>query len=486
MFKTFFLCPLVLFFSAVSSFAACHAVGPTGAGDGSGSTWSNRMNKLPSKLVRGDIYYLMDGSYGSYSFTTPNSGTNRITVKKAQSYDYGRAADGCSNDISTGWTVSSMGAGQATFSSFDAPVAGISYVTVDGNGTSTAPGCGTAATAKSSAKDCGIKFVTSVGGDGPLDIGLNGGGSNRSNGWTLRYIEGQGSGDAGNGTGSGEENAMWCRGGCDSLSVEHVWWYNSSCNFIKLPWSAGATIHASYFKQNYSASACHGQFYIQEVDSSNVEFSNNVIQDIQGTGMWVLMTSGTTNGMRIYNNSIFRTSGSSRPGFSNGFFSCISSGTKCDNISFIGNSIANYTADYVGSAGIFTQNSGGSASFTFENNIFYNTKNIGFSLGGGSFTENHNSWLNSGSPANGSSDVTVTSGAPNPFVDWPNADFRLVGQNANWGNGLALGAPYNVDAAGNARPGSDGTWNRGAFEYGAGGQAVLPPTPPSGLAATVK
>ena len=120
----------------------------------------------------------------------------------------------------------------------------------------------------------------------------------------------------------------------------------------------------------------------------------------------------------------------------------------------------------------------------WQNNLFYNTSNVGFSLNGASLAEDHNSWLNSGSPRSGQADVTVTGGAPNPFVAWPNADFRLVGQNAAWQDGATEVAPYNVDKAGSARPGFDGLWDRGAFEF-AGTQTTLP-MPPSGLTASVK
>ena len=441
------------------------------------------MNKLPSTLVRGNTYYLADGSYGSYTFNTANSGTTRVTVKKAQSYDFGRTSDGCSTDISAGWNAATMGSAQAMFSSFDGgatPTKG--YITLDGNGTSTASGCGTSPTTNTAAKDCGIKFTVSLGSSGPITIGQNG---QRSTGWTIRYVETQGAGDANN-TSSSEENHVRCAGACDEFLVEHVWWYNSSCNFIKLPWTTSATFRDSYFKQNYSASACHGQLFLSEVDTSNVTFYNNVIQDIQGTGMWVIVTGGQATNFNIYNNSIFRTSGSSRPGFSNGLFSCINAGSKCTNMNFIGNSVANYTADYQGALGIHCN--GDPSTFTWQNNIFYNTSpadRLAFSTCGGTFTEDHNSWLNSGSPANGAGDITVTSGAPNPFVNWPNGDFRLASQNANWGSGAILASPFSVDALGNLRPGTDGVWNRGAFEY-AGTAAPPPPAPPTKLTTLVQ
>jgi hypothetical protein len=466
---------LMLAATAATSFGACHAVGPAAGGSGSGSDWNNRMGKLPTNLVRGDTYYLMDGSYGGYTFTTANSGTTRVTVKKAQSYDFGRAADGCSNDISAGWNAATMGSAQAGFSSFNGGSTQ-GYLTLDGNGSSTAAGCGTSPTTNTQPKDCGIKFTVSQGSTGPITIGQNG---QRVAGWTIRYVETQGAGD-GNNNGSTEENHVRCAGACDAFLVEHVWWYNSSCNSIKLPWTTSATFRDSYFKQNFSSSACHGQFYLSEVTTSNVTFADNVIQDIQGTGIWVVVTGGQADNYNIYNNVIVKTQGSSRAGVSNGIFACINSGSKCTNWKFIDNSIINFAGDYSGSAGILSENNNGN-SYTWQNNLFYNSSGVGFTLNGAAFTEDHNSWLNSGSPRSGTGDIAITSGAPNPFINWPGANFRLANQNADWGAGVPLPSPFNVDMAGTSRPGANGVWDRGAFEYG-GGQA---PAPPSSLSTAV-
>src|SRR5277367_3178033 len=95
---------------------ACHAVSPNGSGSKTGADWNDAYAGLPSTLVRGDIYYLADGNYGNnLSVTTAASGTTTITLKKAQSYDYGRSSEGCSNDISAGWNASTMGASQAAW-----------------------------------------------------------------------------------------------------------------------------------------------------------------------------------------------------------------------------------------------------------------------------------------------------------------------------------------------------------------------------------
>jgi hypothetical protein len=479
--RKFYPLVLLLIFSAsvTQCFAACHAVGPSAAGNGSGSDWSNRMNKLPGTLQRGDTYYLMDGSYGSYSMNTANSGTTPITVKKAQSYDFGRSSDGCSNDISAGWNSGTMGSGQAIFTNFGNNCATCGYFTLDGNGQSNGVGCGVAPNLSSGTLDCGFKFTVSSGSSGPLDIGVNAGGSNRTPNWTIRYLEIAGPGDF-----ATDQNFIWCHGGCDNLLIEHAYWYNSACDFIKLPWTNSTTVRSSYFKQNYSTSTCHGQMYLSEVNTSNVDFHNNVFQDIQGTGLFVIVTGGRASNYKIYNNVVFRPSSSSRPGFSNGIWACINAGSTCTNISFVQNDVINYAVDYSGALGILDENGGG--SYTWENNLFYSnpSSSVGFTLNGSTLTHDHNSWLNSGSPSSGSGDITITSGASNPFANWASGNFALVSEDANWGNGAALAQPFNVDMANNTRPGTDGVWDRGAMQY-AGTQAQAP-APPTALTALVQ
>jgi hypothetical protein len=70
-----------------------------------------------------------------------------------------------------------------------------------------------------------------------------------------------------------------------------------------------------------------------------------------------------------------------------------------------------------------------------------------------------------------SDDKDVQIGAGNPFVDLANEDFRL--SSATSSGKSDLGSPYNVDAYGNIR-GSDGVWDRGAYEYNSGGGTSRP------------
>ena len=89
-----------------TAYAATRYVRPGATGSNTGTDWANAYTALPSSLVRGDTYYLADGTYGSYSFDDNASGTNVIYIKKATSADHGDA---------TGWS-DSYGAGTALFS----------------------------------------------------------------------------------------------------------------------------------------------------------------------------------------------------------------------------------------------------------------------------------------------------------------------------------------------------------------------------------
>jgi hypothetical protein len=228
---------------------------------------------------------------------------------------------------------------------------------------------------------------------------------------------------------------------------------------------------------------CHGQLLLSEVNTDNIVFYSNIIEDITGTSIWSTVTGGQNDGWLIYNNIIERPNGSTRPGPSQGLISCVNAGNLCTNYQFIGNTIVNETDDYAGHLGMMCLE-GNPCTATWRNNLYYNTSNIGFDMNGGKLAEDHNTFLNSGSVSkyySNSTDVIIASGAPNPFVNWPNGDFRLANQNAAWVGGAALQSPFNVDIAGSPRPGSDGVWDRGAYEYG-GSQT---PLPPSGLVTAV-
>ena len=92
-------------FSVQAQQVFCVRAGATGSGNG--SDWNNAYPSLPGNLQRGATYYIADGSYGTYTFNDPTSGSTPITIKKATLSDHGPAA---------GWQ-SGFGDGQAVFNS---------------------------------------------------------------------------------------------------------------------------------------------------------------------------------------------------------------------------------------------------------------------------------------------------------------------------------------------------------------------------------
>jgi hypothetical protein len=77
-------------------------------GSGQGTTWADPLPNLPPVMVRGATYYVADGSYGSHHLSTPNAGTQTISIVKATEADHG---------TNTGWRPHD-GDGQATFTDF--------------------------------------------------------------------------------------------------------------------------------------------------------------------------------------------------------------------------------------------------------------------------------------------------------------------------------------------------------------------------------
>lgn len=122
-------CFLVSFFLMLlvsnTAFAANKYVRDGATGANNGSDWTNAYTSLPAILVRGDTYYIADGSYPSYTVDDAVSGTLYITIRKATNSDHG-------TDI--GWNVL-YGDGQAIFNygaQGSAITISTSYVDFDG------------------------------------------------------------------------------------------------------------------------------------------------------------------------------------------------------------------------------------------------------------------------------------------------------------------------------------------------------------------
>lgn len=136
----------VISLTFVAPAAADYYVRAGAGGNGSGSDWSNAFSALPSSLVRGQTYWVADGSYGSYTFDDSQSGSTYITVRKATVADHG---------TDSGWS-SSYGEGIASFGKIDF-VSG--YYIIDGN---KSPGYGFTVINAASAQNIGIGYKVNM------------------------------------------------------------------------------------------------------------------------------------------------------------------------------------------------------------------------------------------------------------------------------------------------------------------------------------
>lgn len=82
-----------------------HYVRSDAIGASSGNDWTNAYKVLPPVLIRGDRYFIADGTYPEYIFDDGESGTAKIIVRKATILDHG---------TNIGWD-NIYGEGQAIF-----------------------------------------------------------------------------------------------------------------------------------------------------------------------------------------------------------------------------------------------------------------------------------------------------------------------------------------------------------------------------------
>jgi hypothetical protein len=436
-----FLSAMLLGLPCADAQTAYH-VRPGATGANNGSDWTNAYTSLPTTLARGAVYYLADGSYGSYTFNTPNSASTLITIKKATLADHG---------TSTGWS-DSYGDGQAVFTSWAIYT---DYYLIDGQRRNSDWYNGTL-------DQYGIK----VSGNQPVRLD-NGGGTGGDN-LTFRYVDIQG---GGRDTGSGDD-VIYGLTGNSNITFQYCALHDSDRTIFLMRgnWQ-NLTIDHSYMARNTSTPAIHGEL-MSLTDATNLVVSNNVIADIEGTGVICGLNGGTLQGAKIYGNLIYHSQNyiatrSGRANYGNNGIIFVANDASNNNY---GNNIAVHNNTFLNLKGLWSgvHIEAGSGN-TAYNNIWWGSVRPAHT----GVTTDYNYYYNT-SPTDDSGAHTQ-SGSAGLFVstsDPPN--LRLTSAtNA----GMNLGSPYNIDMDGNSR-GSDGTWDRGAYEYG-GSQPSAPSAPSS-------
>lgn len=449
--------------------AATLVCGPTATGNGSGSDWNNMFGFNSGTLVRGNTYYLRGGvTYGDKAFNVANSGSSLITIKKATADDH---------VTDTGWN-SSYGTSQATLGS--SWVFSTSYWVIDGNGTHTVPSDNTS--------DYGFKVShnSSASTGGIIAIGTSG---NTVSDITIRYVHvyNTSNGSINNGT----VGLRFYPGAVQQrIKVQNCFLENSGKDGIQISNSGFILVERCYVKRygllEPGTPDYHGQTVQIFYGGSDIVFRWNVWESNEGQSLVAIAGIGAqSQRIRFYGNVVFNKYGQTTAA-SGGFNT--SGGIIGNAWAYLGhnglyvynNTVVNVGGTYQGHAH-FPMNVPGSAG---QNEYGYN--NLFYNCGGNVGATGWSDWgyhASGGSSYGGTSEQTgLSSGI---FNNYTGNDFRLASATSA---GLTLTSQSwwsgshsffgTVDSAadmyGNTR-GADGTWDRGAFEFGSGSGAGSPP-----------
>jgi hypothetical protein len=453
-----------------ASDAANHYVNAGATGSGTGADWVNAWTQLPATLTRGDTYYIADGTYGSYTFDDPTSGTLFITVKKATIADHGTA---------TGWQ-NAFGDGQAVLGS--SLTVSTSYYVIDGNGTHSVPSNDT--------NSYGFKVASASSTlvQGIIRIGTSTAVSNV----TLRYthVYNTTNGSINNGTVS---IRFYPSGSCTYIKIQNCFLENSGKDGIQISLSDYVLVERCYLRRlSRRASGSpdyHGQTVQMFVGTTDIVFRWNVFDGCEGQSLLAYGQNPTTTTARVrfYGNVVFSRYGTAETaGFSSsgGILGNAWVATEVTNIFVYNNSVVNQRASYTttgNTATHFPIDSTNRSAVYGYNNLFYNSE-----PSSGQFTANSYNASGGYGTAGGTNEQTGL--AATLFKNYQANDFTLAAATApglvltsqSWWNAGANSffgqLDSNLDMRGTVR-GADGVWDRGAYEFGtAGAPKLLPPT----------
>lgn len=394
------------------------------AGGGSGADFSN-LATLPTTtgFTRGNVYVVVDGSYGSKTLSTATSSTTTITIRKANASD--SAVTGYASNLHDGVAV------------FGTLTIRTQYWIVDGI-TRTESNTWTAPTGYGMSADA----ITASSGDGDdadnsqfryMDLGptyavnpsagtINGYDKiinlvfNQTNITFTRCAIHNGKGTLVQGAGSDNLTFEYCdfgpgwgkeaiRGGNLSLSTG---WIIRHCRF----WNSSQT------DPNDGSSGITAEIGIWDADS------------------------GSFDGHEVYGNWFFNE----HTGGRNAIIVIGGDGVNWLGVSGSNNKVYNNTFAGIADPSAFSTVllNGGTGNEARNNYAYDNGEAVSYSAN----TTSNN----------------VAAGADN-FVNYATLDLRLAGATTA---GFTLSAPYDTDPLGTTR-GGDGTWDVGAYEYNAGG-----------------
>lgn len=415
-----------------NSFAANHYVRASATGTNDGSDWINAWTALPSVLVRGDTYYIAAGTYPSYTFNDPVSGSLFIYIKKATAEDHG-------TDI--GWN-DAFGDGQAVFG----PISfSTGYWVFDG---ATGKGKEGASYGFLVARDDCSGLTTSE---------LVSFGTSTVSNVTIRHVEIRNCGPSWDIPQFGIYSNSYSSPSFD-ITIANNFIHKSTANILIRNWR-NSIFEFNHLKSNWSSSLNHGEQMSPGNRCQDITFRYNVLEDSQVGGI----------GAHIDFNSNWQVYGNIAIGgnVAMGIFGTADSG---HNDVIINWSVHNNTFVDIGGSGrgsafcvgpLTDPETGRSYAY---NNLFVNSShprldNSGFHTA--AIVHDYNTFVNCVGIIAAETHIEVI--GVDPFIDYAGSNFTLRNPTAA---GIALPAPFNIDANGKKR-GSDGVWDRGAYEYDA-------------------
>jgi hypothetical protein len=450
--KKLILYILILIAFPYISISATHYIRPSGGGGG-GTSWTDAYNGLPATMVRGDTYVVAGGTYtSSHTFNDAMSGSTYIYIRKANdAQDSGVA----------GWSAS-YGSNQAVFSSTGATQWTFTQGYYDFDGVTP--------TTKWASTGYGIKVIP--GNMDQTNTLFNGDTDNARN-LIFRRMEVVG------GTNTAYTNMIFQTGGDAGVLDQLHGWTIQYCyvhDFSTAFRWAGVhknIIEYSYIKDSYSPSGGdHSETYGIVASGYHITRFNLFENTNHSTGMAMTLgnytqTGATNSYLEFYGNVFVDCSGGG-----NGLFGTADSGSNVTPM----NGWKIYNNTFVRSPLQISPNSVSPATgWILKNNLLYGSNTSWMNdVPLASYTVSNN-YFNSSAKVwnNGTGDISSSESTSVLFANYAGGNFTLGSGSQTRNAGANLGTPYDTDPDGNTR-GSDGTWDIGAYEYGAGGDVTAP------------
>lgn len=433
-------------------------------GANNGTDWTNAYTNKQTAVnalsrAASDVLYVAAGNYGTadLNLTVATSGSNRLTIKKATVADHG---------TDTGWS-DSFATGQAVFGHVQIESSFWTFDGVTGGG----PSAWTSGH--------GFKVDVSSGNGSGFQLGFSATATN----CILSHVEVVGFLDD---ESSDTNDAFWIGTAADTV-ISHCYSHNMGrCHFFTNRGTDRVLVQyccLGTFRSRSDAGGQHAEtaaIHSDGVPGGSADDWTFRYCLIAACGEDPDTTFGATGALMNHGNNlqaygcIFAPAfGGALQAYGNGLIGTWSA-----------NNITNfkcYHCTFINTYRVFGLFGTGGDSGDVRNNIFYLVRvgNDGEGYGGGSVTHAQNYY---NAIADGPiTEATQQTASGNPFVDWPNQNFRL---NANTTPGTNLGAgtgslppgfshSWNVDMFGNPRT----SLTRGAIEFA----TTSPPSAPTNL-----